>query len=203
MNTNRRRVMLAGAGSLAMMAMPRAQAAVKLEGITLKENIVVHGQKLVLNGAGVRKRGYYKANVVALYLPERLTLPESVYKLDGVRRIELRLLRDFSSSTISRLFVSDFKQCATDAEFKQLIDVVAAIGAVYAEVRSVSAGDVFTIDWVPGVGIVPSQNDKPLTDKPFKSELAYQIYLRMFIGPTVPEGLRNALLGLSKVPYEP
>jgi hypothetical protein len=130
-------------------------------------------------------------------------MPESIYKLDGARRIELRLLRDFSSSTISRLFVADFKQCASDAEFKQLIDVVAQIGAIYSDVRSVSAGDVFTIDWVPGTGIVPMQNDKPLTDRPIKSELAYQIYLRMFIGPTVPDGLRNALLGLSKVPYEP
>lgn len=195
--------MLAGAGSLAMLALPTARAAVKVEGVSLRETLVAHGQKLVLNGAGVRKRGYYKANVVALYLPDRLTTPDAIYKLDGVRRIELRLLRDFSSSTISRLFVSDFKQCATDVEFKQLIDVVAHIGAIYSDVRSVSAGDVFTIDWVPGVGIVPSQNDKPLTDKPIKSELAYQIYLRMFIGPTVPDGLRNALLGLSKVPYEP
>jgi hypothetical protein len=32
-----------------------------------------------------------------------------------------------------------------------------------------------------------------------KDELAYQIYLRMYIGSSVPEDLRNGLLGLTKL----
>ena len=47
-----------------------------------------------------------------------------------------------------------------------------------------------------GAGIIASLNDRQLNDKPINSELAYQIYLRMFMGPNVPEELRNRLLGL-------
>jgi len=33
-----------------------------------------------------------------------------------------------------------------------------------------------------------------------KDELAYQIYLRMYIGQAAPEELRNGLLGLTRLP---
>jgi hypothetical protein len=32
------------------------------------------------------------------------------------------------------------------------------------------------------------------------NELAFQIYLRMYIGASAPEELRNGLLGLTKLP---
>ena len=34
-------------------------------------------------------------------------------------------------------------------------------------------------------------------------ELAYQIYLRMYIGPAAPDELRNGLLGLTKLTRVP
>ena len=150
----------------------------------------------MLNGAGVRRRGYYKSNIVALYLPERLTTLDAIMKLDGPRRIQMLLLRDFSQSTVSRIFLADFKQAATDVEFKTLINEVAEIGAIYNNVKRVEQGDKVNIDWQPGAGIIASLNDRQLNEKPINSELAYQIYLRMFMGPTVPEELRNRLLGL-------
>lgn len=173
-----------------------AHAVVRVEGVDVPEVLTVRGKRLVLNGAGVRRRGYYKANVVALYLPEKLTTLDAIMRLDGPRRIQMHLLRDFSSSTISRIFLSDFKQAATDAEFKLLINEVAEIGAIYANVKKVSPGDLVNIDWQPGAGIIASLNDRILNDKPIASELAYQIYLRMFLGPNVPEELRNRLMGL-------
>ncbi|MFT3859081.1 MAG: chalcone isomerase family protein [Aquabacterium sp.] len=173
-----------------------AQAAVRVEGIDLPDSLTLRGKKLVLNGAGLRKRGYFKSNVVALYLPEKLTTPEAIMRLDGPRRIQLYLLRDFTSSTISRIFLADFKQAATEAEFKVLINEVAEIGGIYANIKRVSPGDTVNIDWQPGQGIIASLNDRVLHEKPIASELAYQIYLRMFIGSGVPDELRHRLLGL-------
>lgn len=197
MQLPRRNLLLSVAASFIGMAFS-AQASTTIEGTKIAEFAVSHGRRLVLNGAGVRKRGYFKANVVALYLPEKLTTFEKIAHLDGARRIQLHLLRDFTSATIARIFLADFQQTATDAEFKQLINEVSEIGAIYGSIKRVSAGDVVSIDWVPGRGIVTLFNDRPINDKPINSELAYQIYLRMFLGPTVPEGLRNSLLGLSK-----
>lgn len=197
MQLTRRTLLLSVATSLSGVPLA-SSASTKVEGVEIAESIMFHGRRLVLNGAGVRKRGYFKANVVALYLPEKLTTFEAIGRLDGPRRIQLHLLRDFTSSTISRIFLADFKQTATDAEFKQLINEVSEIGAIYGSIKRVGAGDEVSIDWVPGSGIVTMFNDRPINDKPINSELAYQIYLRMFLGKSVPEDLRNSLLGLTK-----
>jgi hypothetical protein len=206
-----RRQMMAAAMATALVPWSSpAHAAVELEGVPLEETITVHGQKLVLNGAAVRKRGYFKADVTALYLPEKRTTAEPIFKLNGVRRIQLNLLREFTSSTISRIFIADFKQNSTDAEFKQLINEISQVGAAYSGVKRVSKGDVVNLDWVPGKGWMCYINGKQLvldagsvpnasSNNAINNELAYQIYLRMYIGPAAPEELRNGLLGLTRL----
>ncbi|MFT3857407.1 MAG: chalcone isomerase family protein [Aquabacterium sp.] len=201
----RRRLMAGVAASTLLPLATPARAAVELEGVDLPETITAYGRKLVLNGAGVRKRGYFKADVTALYLPERRTTAESIYKLDGIRRIQLNILREFTSTNISRIFIADFKQAATDDEFKKLINVVSQIGAAYSNVKRVVKGDVVNLDWVPGQGWMATHNGKPLTAEngsamAINDELAFQIYLRMYIGASAPEELRNGLLGLTRLP---
>ncbi|MFY9477965.1 MAG: chalcone isomerase family protein [Aquabacterium sp.] len=201
-----RRAFVAGtAASAFVLWTPEVKAAVELEGIEIEESITAYGKKLVLNGIGLRKRGYFKADVTALYLPEKRTTAEAVMKLDGLRRIQLNILREFTSSTISRIFIADFKQVATDEEFKKLIDVIGQIGSAYANVKRVVKGDVVNLDWVPGRGWMATHNGKQLTGDhandpmAINNELAYQIYLRMYIGQHAPAELRNGLLGLTKM----
>ncbi len=207
---NRRKLMAAAmAAALVPWARP-AHAGVELEGVELEDTITAYGQKLVLNGAAVRKRGYFKADVTALYLPEKRTTPDAIFKLNGIRRIQLNILREFTSSTISRIFIADFKQHSTDAEFKQLINEVSQIGAAYGGVKRVTKGDVVNLDWVPGKGWMCFINGKQLlidtgaggsnSNHAINNELAYQIYMRMYIGPGAPEDLRNGLLGLTRLP---
>lgn len=202
----RRRQLLAGAAASTLLPwVTPANSAVELEGVELAESVTAYGHKLVLNGAGVRKRGYFKADVTALYLPEKRTTAEAIYKLDGIRRIQLNILREFTSSTITRIFLADFKQSATEEEFKRLIGPIGQIGAAYSNVKRVSKGDVVNLDWVPGLGWMATHNGKVLTGDggatmAIKDELAYQIYLRMYIGPAAPEELRNGLLGLTRLP---
>lgn len=202
---SRRAFVASSAATAFMLWTPEVKAAVELEGIEIDETITAYGKKLVLNGIGLRKRGYFKADVTALYLPEKRTTPEAIMKLDGLRRIQLNILREFTSSTISRIFIADFKQVATDEEFKKLIDVIGQIGAAYANVKRVSKGDVVNLDWVPGRGWMATHNGKQLAGDgtldamAINNELAYQIYLRMYIGPHAPAELRNGLLGLTRL----
>lgn len=199
----RRQWLSLAAGAACLPLSAPAHADYELEGVRLEDSMTAYGQKLVLNGAGVRRRGYHKSDVVALYLPERRTTPDAIYKLDGVRRIQLNLLRDLSSSTITRVFLSDFKQVATDDEFKRLIEPLGMIGAAYANIKRVSKGDVVNLDWVPGRGWMASHNGRQLTSVDgvlaIKDELAFQIYLRMYLGNAASAELRNGLLGLTKL----
>ena len=203
-NTLRRQLTMgAAASSLLSWAAPAMAQQASLEGVDLAPTVTAYGQKLVLNGSAVRKRGYFKADVTALYLPEKMSSPDAIYKLDGVRRIQLNILRRFTSSTITRIFLADFKEAATEEEFKRLIGPIGQIGAAYANVKEVVKGDVVNLDWVPGRGWLATHNGKSLNEvdgKPLviKDELAYQIYMRMYIGQGAPADLRNGLLGLTK-----
>jgi len=203
-NTLRRQLTLgAAASTLLPWAAPAMAQAVSMEGVDLAPTVTAYGQKLVLNGAGVRKRGYFKADVTALYLPEKTTSADAIFKLDGVRRIQLNILRRFTSSTITRIFLADFKDHATDEEFKRLIGPIGQIGAAYANVKEVVKGDVVNVDWVPGRGWLATYNGRSLNDADGKQlvisdKLAYQIYMRMYIGEGAPTELRNGLLGLTK-----
>lgn len=203
-NTLRRQLTMgAAASTLLPWAAPAMAQQASLEGVDLAPTVTAYGQKLVLNGSAVRKRGYFKADVTALYLPEKMSSPDAIYKLDGVRRIQLNILRRFTSSTITRIFLADFKEAATEEEFKRLIGPIGQIGAAYANVKEVVKGDVVNLDWVPGRGWLATHNGKSLNEvdgKPLviKDELAYQIYMRMYIGQGAPADLRNGLLGLTK-----
>lgn len=199
-NARRRSLLMLASASMLMSYVAPAHAAVELEGVALTETVTAYGQTLVLNGAGVRKRGYFKTEVAALYLPEKHTTPDAIYKLSGIRRLQLNFLREIKSSVLSRVFLSDFKQTALADEAKKLIGPISVIGAAYADVGHVGKGDVVNLDWVPGTGWMATHNGKPLTGADGKAllineELAFQIYLRMYIGSTVPEELRNGLLG--------
>lgn len=96
--------------------------------------------------------------------------------------------------TVSRYFFSDFKQVSTEAEFKQVIGAVSAIGSAYGQINRLVKGDVIDTIWIPKVGMSGRHNGKPLADTG-SDELFWQIYLRMFIGTTMPEDFRNGLMG--------
>ena len=54
-------------------AVSGAWATVDVSGVTLDETVNVAGVPLKLNGAGFRKRGYFKIDVTALYLQQKAT----------------------------------------------------------------------------------------------------------------------------------
>lgn len=173
----------------------------ELEGVPVEDSATVAGTKLVLNGAAVRKRGYFKTDVTALYLPAHRKTLDGVYKIPGPKRIQLSVLRDLSGSIIARYFLSDFKLVTTDEEFKSLITEVGQIGDLYGRLGKVNKGDVVTVDWVPGKGIRTELNGKALmtsggTSEYMNSPLMYEILLRMYIGERATSDYRNGLLGL-------
>ncbi|MES2090945.1 MAG: chalcone isomerase family protein, partial [Pseudomonadota bacterium] len=55
-------------------------AAMTLEGVDIAESQVVGSTKLVLNGAAIQKRAFFKTNTVAIYLPEKRDSLEAILK---------------------------------------------------------------------------------------------------------------------------
>lgn len=195
------RIPVAAALLAAMLAGAPRAGTLEVEGVQLEDTAVVDGQKLVLNGAGVRKRGYTPTDVTALYLPQKQATLEAVMRQPGAKRLCLQALRDLSGSVVARYFVGDFKRAATEAEFKSLINEVGMVGGVYGRVHQISKGDLVTIDWVPGKGITTAINGRTIQldgATYMNSELMFQIILRMYLGAAVSDELRLNMLGVSR-----
>lgn len=192
-------------GAITLLCAQSACSAVigSIENVPIEESYFVEGTKVVLNGAGMRKRSYFKTDVTSLYLTEPHNSLEAIESAAGPKRLQLVLLKELPGSTISRYFIADFTAVATDAEFKQLINEIGLLGEVYAKIRQLNKGDVINIDWTPGKGLHSTINGKPLgvdggSQVYINNALMYRLMLRMYIKGSGSAELRDNLLGQSR-----
>ena len=183
-------------------AVSGAWASVEVSGVSLEETVTVGGVPLKLNGAGYRKRGYFKIDVTAVYLQQKQTSLEAMENTPGVKRVQLVIQQDVTGSQASRYFLIDFEASATPAEFAKLITEVSQVGDIYSSLPKIKKGDIVTMDWIPGKGLIATLNGNQLTPhgapSPYiNSELLSKVMLRMYIGGKTPAELHDNLLGLS------
>jgi len=183
-------------------AVSGAWATVDVSGVPLEDTVTVGGQQLHLNGAGYRKRGYFKIDVTALYLQQKATTLDAVENAPGAKRLQLVIQQDITGSQASRYFLIDFEASATPAEFAKLITEVSQVGDIYSALPKIKKGDVVTMDWIPGKGLIATLNGATLTPhgapSPYmNSELLARVMLRMYIGGKTPAELHDNLLGVS------
>ena len=183
-------------------AVSGALASVDVSGVPLEETVTVGGQQLKLNGAGFRKRGYFKIDVTALYLQQKYNTLEAVENAPGAKRLQLIIQQDITGSQASRYFLIDFEASATPAEFAKLITEVSQVGDIYSALPKIKKGDIVTMDWIPGKGLIATLNGNVLTPHGapsayMNSELLARVMLRMYIGGKTPAELHDNLLGLS------
>jgi len=183
-------------------AVTGAWATIDVSGVPLEDTVTVGGQQLHLNGAGYRKRGYFKIDVTALYLQQKATTLDAVENAPGAKRLQLVIQQDLTGSQASRYFLIDFEASATPAEFAKLITEVSQVGDIYSALPKIKKGDVVTMDWIPGKGLIATLNGNNLTPhgatSPYmNSELLAKVMLRMYIGGKTPAELHDNLLGVS------
>jgi chalcone isomerase-like protein len=173
----------------------RAESPPELDGVTIEDSAVVAGTKLVLNGAAIQKRGFFKTNTIALYLSEKRQTLDGVVKLEGPKRVHLVMLRDIKGFLIARQFLNDFAASATEAETRALSAQVEAISANYARIDVLHKGDVLLIDWIPDKGIAASLNGQSVGPA-HRNEALWEVSLRPVMGDMAPRELREQLLGM-------
>lgn len=91
--------------------------ALDLGGVSVQENIMHDGQKLTLNGAGIRKKFMFKVYVGALYLTEKNASAEAILASNGQKLIKLHFLRDVDKGKIADAWREGFEaNCAAECE---------------------------------------------------------------------------------------
>src|SRR5688500_14740701 len=78
----------------ALLAAAATAGAATVAGVKVDDSITVNNQKLVLNGAALRKKFVVKVYVGSLYLPPKQTSAASILAADAPRRQVMHFLYD-------------------------------------------------------------------------------------------------------------
>jgi hypothetical protein len=157
------------------------------------------GQKLMLNGAGIRYKFVVKVYTAGLYLTTRAGTTQEVLAAPGAKRIAIQMLREVDGNELGKLFTKGMEANAPREEFVKSINGVLKLSEVFATRKALVAGDHFSVDYVPGVGSTLLLNGKPLLAEPIKEPEFFSALLRIWLGEKpADEGLKEALLGVKK-----
>jgi hypothetical protein len=171
-----------------------ASAQVTLGGAKFEHDATVGGQKLALNGAGIRYKAVFKVYAIGLYAPKKLTHNEEVLDQKFPKRLQLVALRDVGGEEFGKLFARAIEENATREEFAKSINAVIRMGQIFADQKQFTKGDVVYIDYVPGTGTSITAKGKLL--ETFKEPQFSSIMYKIWFGAHPPDNsLQRALLG--------
>jgi len=156
------------------------------------------GQKLVLNGAGVRYKFVVKVYTAGLYLTHKAGTTAEVLALPGPKRIHISMLRDIDGNELGKLFTKGIEANVSREEFAKSINGVLKLSEIFASRKQLNSGDSFSVDYVPSVGSMVLLNGKPIGE-PIKEPEFFSALLRIWLGDKPADGsLKEALLGLKR-----
>jgi hypothetical protein len=150
-------------------------------GVKLDDTAQVGTQTLKLNGAGVRYKVIFKVYVAAMYLPELKSTTAEVLALPGAKRVTLVIMRDLSSDDLGQRFMDGLKKNLDITERAKLIGGMLTFGQMFSLIPSMKKGDILTIDWVPGTGVVSQYNGKKIGET-IPDPNFYNAVLKIWLG---------------------
>jgi hypothetical protein len=170
--------------------------AVEVAGVNLAPQIELHGSKLQLNGAGVRYKAIFKVYVAGLYLGHKAGSLEEVLKTPGPKRMSITMLRDIDATELGKLFARGMEDNMDRATFSQLIPGIMRMSQLFTDYKKLNAGDNFTLDWVPGQGLLISVKGQ-VQGAPFKEPEFFNAMMGIWLGRAPADWkLKNELLDL-------
>jgi hypothetical protein len=181
--------------TLALAALTASAAQIDVAGVKLDDTIELRGDKLQLNGAGVRYKAVLKVYAAGLYLGAKAATPDAVLAATGIKRVSITMLRDIDANEFGRLFTRGVEDNSPKSEMSQLVPGLLRMGQMFADLKQLKTGDLVTIDWIPGTGTVVTVRGVPQPD-PVKEQAFFNALLRIWLGQTPADWqLKEALLG--------
>jgi hypothetical protein len=127
-------------------------SALEVAGVNLPASVHVDTHALVLNGAGIRSKWFFKVYVGALYLPQKQSSAEAIVADEHEHRMALHMLRGLSSKRLYGAFSEAMELNRTPAEMAAMDAQLKQMKQIFDAVDEVKEGDVITLDYLPGSG---------------------------------------------------
>jgi hypothetical protein len=184
--------MLMGALALALAGVAPAA---EVEGVKFAPTVQAGGAALTLNGAGLRKRAFFKVYAMGLYLPKRAAGAAEAIDAAGPKRVSIHMLRNVDAKTFTDALEDGIRENHSEADVKALEPRVRQLAALMAELKEAKEGMSIVLEWMPAAGTALVVDGAP-RGKPIPGEDFYRALLRIWLGERpVSEDLKKALLG--------
>ena len=165
-------------------------ADVNVESIRYEDSAVVGQTTLQLNGAGLRKKVFFKVYAAGLYVPQKAQTAQGV--LDIVR---LGLLRDVSAKSFVSALEEGLQDNTDEATRKEIASELAKLIKAMNEIGDVKEGDLVDFDF-SGKTTSVLVNGKLVADNIGGKKL-FDSVLRIWLGENaIDDKLKKSMLGL-------
>ncbi|MEW8505543.1 MAG: chalcone isomerase family protein [Candidatus Thiodiazotropha sp.] len=166
----------------------------EIAGVTIAEQVVreVDNAELVLNGAGIRKKLFFKIYLASLYLPQTTSEIATVIDVESPARVQMHILY----SEIEReKFVEGWNDgFSANLSTEELAAVRERLDQFNAMFTTLKAGDLVSLDYIPGEGtrVVIKEVEKGV----IPGGDFYQALLMVWLGDSpISQSLKRELLG--------
>lgn len=169
-------------------------ANMELHGIKIPDSMTVGGSKLQLNGAGTRYKGPFKIYVADLYTTKKVQSLDELIASPGPKRLTMTMLREIESGPFGKLLTRGVEDNVSKSEMSKLIPGLIRMGDIFTTIKVQNPGDVITLDWIPGTGLLITAKGKVQGD-PFKEPEFFRAMMSIWLGASPADfKLKEALL---------
>ena len=181
-------------GVLLLLSFNIAQAT-EVAGVRFEDGLRLGASDLLVNGAGLRKKAFFKVYAMALYLPAKQPDAEQILAGGGVRRVAITLLRDLSAQQFVEALQEGVANNHSAAEMAVLSERMKQFSEALLAIGEAKTGSVVFIDWLPETGTRLTVNGQ-VRGKVLAGEDFFRSLLRIWLGDRpVQDDLKQALLG--------
>ena len=168
-------------------------AQLTLNGVKLPAKVKATNSELILNGGGIRKKAFFKVYVIGLYLGQKTKDANAIIKNNDEVLVQLQITSSVvSSSNMSEAIEEGFGKSMKGNTAPLKAKIEAFINNFKKE--PIKEGDVFVLNYVPGVGVKTSKNGKLLST--IEGEDFKKALLGIWLGADpIDAGVKTGILG--------
>ena len=168
--------------------------ALEVAGVKLADSIHLGNRDLVLNGAGLRTKLFFKVYVAALYLTQKQTAANAIIADENPQRVALHMLRNLSDEQLLNAFNEAIAANHTKAEMTALEVPLKQMTEIFHVEKEIKVGDVITLDYLPGSGTQISLNGA--SHGTIAGDIFHRALLKIWLGENpAQDSLKLKLLG--------
>ena len=178
-----------------VMGLNALAAPLVIHGVKVPDTAVVGGVPLQLNGAGTRYKGPFKVYVGDLYTSKKVSSLDELVAAPGPKRLTMTFLREIEAGPFGKLLTRGVEDNVTRAEISKLVPGLIRMGEIFTVNKLLVPGDVITLDWIPGTGMVVTAKGQ-IQGEPFKEPEFFKAIMSIWFGSSPADFmLKDAMLG--------